>query len=107
MKSGVLGNISLPAHAGPPTAGQGKDRRQKMPSVQSPAAILRQGEQRPRMLLHIRDLNSWVIQFEHIPATVASIAEQKSAGSRDEVGFLSEFSREKVGAPPIPPAIQG
>lgn len=63
-----------------------------------PAAILRQGMQRAGTLHIVPALVSWFYSFLRIPATVPSIAEAKSEGSRDWVGFLSGISRDIVGA---------
>ena len=69
-----------------------------------PAAILRQG-QRAGTLYSVPALVSWSYSFLRIPATVLSIAEAKSEGSRDFVGFSSGISRDKVGASPILPEV--
>lgn len=105
MKSGVLGDISLPAHAGPPSAGQKNSRGRISASPADPRRHIAAGIQRAGTLYSVPALVSWFYSFLRIPATVLSIAEAKSEGSRDFVGFSSGISRDKVGASPILPEV--
>lgn len=105
LKSGVLGDISLPAHAGPPSAGQKNSRGRISASPADPRRHIAAGIQRAGTLYSVPALVSWSYSFLCIPATVLSIAEAKSEGSRDFVGFLSGISRDKVGASPILPEV--
>src|SRR5699024_8231394 len=63
----------------------------------TPAAILRQEQRGPRCFSASGASNSLSYSFLSIPATVPSITEAKSEGSRDWVGFSSGISRETVG----------
>lgn len=105
MRSGVLGNISLPAHAGPPNAGQKNSRGRISASPADPCRHIAAGIQRAETLYSVPALLSWSYSFFRIPATVLSIAEAKSEGSRDFVGFSSGINRDKVGASPILPEV--
>ena len=105
MKSGVLGDISLPAHAGPPSAGQKNSRGRISASPADPCRHIAAGIQRAGTLYSVPALVSWSYSFLRIPATVLSIAEAKSEESRDFVGFSSGISRDKVGASPILPEV--
>ena len=103
MKSGVLGDISLPAHAGPPSAGQKNSRGRISASPADPRRHIAAGIQRAGTLYSVPALVSWSYSFLRIPATVLSIAEAKSEGSRDFVGFSSasmsitySFNRDSV-----------
>ena len=98
MKSWVLGNVRFPPHTGPPGTGQKKTGSTFLCLRLSPAAILRQEQRGPRCFSASGASNSLSYSFLSIPATVPSITEAKSEGSRDWVGFSSGISREIVGA---------
>ena len=74
-------------------------------SPADPCRHIAAGIQRAGTLYSVPALVSWSYSFLRIPATVLSIAEAKSEGSRDFVGFLSGISRDKVGASPILPEV--
>lgn len=74
-------------------------------SPADPRRHIAAGIQRAGTLYSVPALVSWSYSFLRIPATVLSIAEAKSEGSRDFVGFSSGISRDKVGASPILPEV--